>query len=82
MDDNTGWVVGFVIGGIVVVAVVALVVPILVLAGRIAKDAWRINASLGESVRNTAGLAKLNTTIEHATVIIAGLERGRHRLGG
>ena len=80
--DNSGWVIGFVIGGVVVLAVVALVVPILVLAGRIAKDASAINTSLGEAVRNTGGLAKLNTTIDHAVLIVSGLERGRHRLGG
>ena len=80
--DNSAWVVGFVIGGVVVVAVVALVVPILVLAGRIAKEASAINASLEQAGRNTAGLSKLHTTIDHAVVIISGLERGRHRLGG
>jgi hypothetical protein len=33
-------------------------------------------------VRNTAPLGALQTTIEHATIIIAGLQRGRARLGG
>ena len=79
---TTGWVIGFVIGAVVVIAVVALVVPILLLAGRIAKGATVINGSLQQAGEHTAGLAKLHTTIDHATVIIAGLERGRHRLGG
>jgi hypothetical protein len=79
---STGWVVGYTIGIIVVLVVVALVVPILVLAARIGRQAGDIDASLGESVRNTAALAQLNTTIEHATEIIGGLQRGRERLGG
>jgi hypothetical protein len=33
-------------------------------------------------VHNTAPLAALRTTIEHATIIIGGLQRGRARLGG
>jgi hypothetical protein len=79
---TTDWVIGFVIGGIVVVAVVALVVPILMLAKSIGDEAPKIDAALGEAVRNTTPLAALRTTIEHATIIIAGLQRGRARLGG
>jgi hypothetical protein len=33
-------------------------------------------------VQNTSALAGLRTTIEHATIIIGGLQRGRARLGG
>jgi hypothetical protein len=33
-------------------------------------------------VQHTAALAQLNTTIDHATEIISGLQRGRERLGG
>jgi hypothetical protein len=77
-----GWTVGYVIGIVVVLVVVALVVPILLLAARIGRQAGDIDASLGDSVRHTAALAQLNTTIEHATEIIGGLQRGRQRLGG
>lgn len=80
--STTGWVIGYVITIVVVLVVVALVVPILVLAHRIGRQASAIDASLQESVANTAGLAGLRTTIEHATVITAGLRRGRERLGG
>jgi hypothetical protein len=66
----------------VVVAVVALVVPILLLARSIGKAAPLIDDQLGAAARNTAPLKDLNTTIEHATIIIAGLKRGRERLGG
>jgi len=77
-----GWTVGYVLGIVVVLVVVALVVPILVLAHRIGRQAGDIDASLGDSVRHTAALSELNTTIEHATEIIGGLQRGRARLGG
>jgi hypothetical protein len=78
----TGWVVGYTIGIVVVLVVVALVVPILVLAHRIGGQAAAIDASLQKSVHNTAALSQLNTTIDHATQIIGGLQRGRARLGG
>jgi hypothetical protein len=81
-SETTGWVIGYTIGIVVVVVVVALVVPILVLAHTIGKQAEQINGSLTEAVHNTAALAQLNTTNEAAGVIIAGLKRGRERLGG
>jgi hypothetical protein len=80
--SNFGWILGFVIGGVIVLVVVALVVPILLLARSIGNEAPKINAGLSDAVRNTAPLAALRTTIEHATIIIGGLQRGRARLGG
>jgi hypothetical protein len=77
-----GWILGFTIGGVIVAVVVALVVPILLLARSIGDEAPKINAGLADAVRNTAPLAALRTTIEHATIIIGGLQRGRARLGG
>jgi hypothetical protein len=77
-----GWWLGYIIGIVVVLVVVALVVPILMLARSIGNEAPKINSSLAEAVRNTAPLAALRTTIDHATIIIAGLQRGRERLGG
>lgn len=81
-ESTTGWVVGYTIGVVVVLVVVALVVPILLLARRIGGQAQAIDDSLQESVRNTAALAGLRTTNEHVPVIVAGLQRGRARLGG
>lgn len=79
---HTGWVIGYTVGIVVVLVVVALVVPILLLAHRIGREAELIDHSLKDSVTNTAGLAHLHTTIESATAIVAGLRRGRTRLGG
>jgi hypothetical protein len=80
--SSFGWILGYVIGGIVLVAVVALVVPILALARSIGNEAPKINSALTDAVHNTAPLGALRTTIEYATVIIGGLQRGRARLGG
>jgi hypothetical protein len=80
--STTGWVVGYTIGVVIVGVVVALVVPILVLARSIGQEAPKINDALTEATSNTAPLAALRTTIEHATIIIGGLQRGRARLGG
>jgi hypothetical protein len=77
-----GWILGYVIGGVIVLVVVALVVPILLLARSIGNEAPKINAELANAVQNTSALAALRTTIEHATIIIGGLQRGRARLGG
>jgi hypothetical protein len=80
--SHFGWILGYTIGIIVVLVVVALVVPILLLARSIGDEAPKINAALTDAVHNTAPLGALRTTIEHATIIIAGLQRGRTRLGG
>jgi hypothetical protein len=78
----TGWVIGYAIGLVVVIVLVVLVVSILRLAHSIGQEATMIDDSLQESVDNTAALTKLTTTIDHAEVIVAGLNRGRTRLGG
>jgi hypothetical protein len=79
---TTGWAIGYTIGIVVVIVVAALVLTIIWLARTIGDGATLINDSLRESVHNTAALTDLNTTIEHAEVIVAGLARGRARLGG
>jgi hypothetical protein len=79
---TTDWTIGYIIGGVVLLAVVVLVATILVLAKQIGDEAPKINTALDGAVRNTAPLGALRTTVEHATVIIAGLQRGRARLGG
>jgi len=81
-DSTTSWAIGYTVTIIVVLVVVALVVPILLLARSIGNEAKEIDDSLTESVHNTAALAQLQTTIESAEVITAGLRRGRARLGG
>jgi hypothetical protein len=82
MGENFGWYLGYGITIVVVLVVVALVVPILALARSIGKQAKEINTSLIQAVHNTAALTQLHTTIDSAEVIVAGLERGRKRLGG
>jgi hypothetical protein len=77
-----GWFLGYAIAVVMLSVVVACVAPILVFAARIARQAPQINQSLQQSYRNTLPLADLRQTIDHAEVIIAGLERIRARLGG
>lgn len=79
---HEGWLIGYLIGLAVVLVVVALVVTILVLAWRIGNQAGSILAGLQQAETNTAGLKQLNNTIESALAVIAGLKRGRERLGG
>jgi predicted RND superfamily exporter protein len=78
----SGWTLGLIIGLVVVVAVVALVTPIILLARGIAARATKIDRALVQARTNTAPLAALSTTIDHAEKIVAGLARGRTRLGG
>ena len=82
LASTAGWTIGWSIGIAVVLAVVALVVPILRLAHRIGDQAADINDSLMKSVDHTASLSELNVTNEAAEAIVAGLARGRNRLGG
>lgn len=77
-----GWNLGLIIGVVVVVAVVALVTPILVLAYKIGRQAPEITEALRRAELHTAPLAALTDTIDHAETIVAGLHRGRTRLGG
>jgi hypothetical protein len=79
---HSGWLVGYIITLVVVLVVVALVVPILVLAYKIGGQARSINAGLEGAERNTAALTNLKTTIASANAIVAGLNRGRKKLGG
>ena len=79
---KTGWMIGWSVGLAVVLVVVVLVVAILLLAQRIGDQATDINDSLLSSVEHTAALAQLNDTNEAADAIVAGLARGRNRLGG
>jgi len=81
-EAGVGWTIGYAIGLVVVLVVVALVVPILVLARSIGGQALRLDGLLQKAVTNTAALKDLETTIESATTITAGLQRGRARLGG
>jgi hypothetical protein len=80
--SSFGWVLGFTIGGVIVLVVVALVVPILLLAKAIGDEAPKINGELTKAVHNTSALGGLRTTIDYAVTIIGGLQRGRARLGG
>jgi hypothetical protein len=80
--DLSGWNLGLIIGIVVVIAVVALVTPILVLAYKVGKQAAAVDEALRRAETHTASLAALRDTMDHAETIVAGLARGRTRLGG
>jgi hypothetical protein len=79
---QSGWHVGYAIGAAAVAAVATLVSAILAYAWSIADEAPKINAALRDAERNTAPLGALRTTIDDASAITSGLQRGRARLGG
>lgn len=81
-SHRSGWIAGYTIGTAVVAAVVGLVSTIVAYAQSIGDEAPKINAALKDAERNTASLGALRTTIEDATAIVSGLQRGRSRLGG
>lgn len=76
------WFLGYSIAIVVTLVVVALLVPIILLALSIGKEAKMIDDALQEAVRNTAPLSELRTTIDSVVVIVNGLNRGRKKLGG
>jgi hypothetical protein len=80
--SQSAWTAGYAIGTAVVAVVVALVWAILDRAQAIGDEAPKINAALKEAERNTVPLGALRTTIDDASAIVGGLERGRARLGG
>ncbi len=81
-SHRTGWIAGYAIGTGVVAVVVTLVTAILTYAESIGDEAPKINAALRDAERNTAPLGALRITIDDANAIVAGLQRGRARLGG
>ena len=81
-SHKSGWKAGFAVGAGLVAVVAALVSAIVAYAWSIADEAPKINAALKDAERNTAPLSALRTTIEDASVITSGLQRGRTRLGG
>jgi hypothetical protein len=79
---HSEWTAGYAIGAAVVAAVAALVSSILAYAWAISDETPKINTALKEAERNTAPLGALRTTIDDASAITGGLQRGRSRLGG
>jgi K+-transporting ATPase A subunit len=80
--STTGWWLGYAVGFLVLLVVLMLVIPILLLAHAIGKEATMINDSLTQAVHNTAPLAALQPGDDDGGVLDRGAERGRERLGG
>ena len=80
--EHTLWVTAIILGFVVVLAVAALLSILIWLVKIIDRRVVQIGGTLQAAADNTAPLGALRTTIEYATVIIGGLQRGRARLGG
>ncbi len=81
-SDMTGWWVGYIIGGVVVALVAALVLLITKTAHGIAVAAEDITRSLEESRIRTEALWEVATTNEVASAILSGAIEARRALGG
>lgn len=80
--DTTTWIVGFAIGGVVVVIVVAVVLAITSYAARIRDQVGLIVAALGEAEANTDPLWDVMDTNHVGQDIVLAAEQARSRLGG
>lgn len=80
--DTTTWIVGFAIGGVVVVIVVAVVLAITAYAKRIRDQVGQIVEALTEAEANTDPLWNVMDTNHAAQDILLAAEQSRSKLGG
>lgn len=80
--DTTTWIVGFAIGGVVVVVVVAVVLAITFYATRIRDQVAEIVSALQEAETNTAPLWNVMEVGYRTKELRRGAEEARRRLGG
>lgn len=80
--DETSWIVGFVVAGVVVLIVAVVVLVIIKLATDIRDSAVRIIGDLERARDGTAPLWEVRTTNEVAGQIIEGASGARRLLGG
>jgi hypothetical protein len=78
--DTTSWTVGFIIAGLIVVVVAAVVLAIITLATRIRDQVIDIVAALHDAEANTAALWQTHTTVRVGHEIFDLVQRARHRL--
>jgi hypothetical protein len=80
--DLTGWLVGYVLGGVIVVAVAVLLILIILTARRIAAVAEDATRSLAETQERTEVLWQVATTNQVAADLRDGAVQARKALGG
>jgi hypothetical protein len=78
----SGWLIGYAIGGAVVVIVVVVLITMIALAKSAADTAERILGSLQDAERNTAALWKVRATNDTAARITEAATAARHTLEG
>jgi hypothetical protein len=78
----SGWVIGFIVGGVVALVVVVLLLLMIAGARRVAAKAEAILAALIEARDNTRGLWAVSGTNMAATRIVAAATTAREALAG
>ncbi len=78
----SGWAIGYIIGGAVVVVVVAVLLTMIALAKSIADRGQSILAALETAQENTAGLWSVRTTNTVAGRIVEAATAARESLEG
>lgn len=81
-EVGSGWTIGYIVGGVVVLAVALLVTTLIILARRIGTRAEQITQALLVARENTQSLWAVDQTHGLAEEILAGAARAREALGG
>lgn len=81
-EVGSGWTIGYIVGGVVVLAVALLVITLIILARRIGTRVEQITQALVVARENTQSLWAVEQTHALAEEILEGAARAREALGG
>lgn len=81
-EVGSGWTVGYIVGGVVVLAVALLLITLILLARRIGTRTEQITQALLVARVNTQPLWAIEETNRLAEEILEGAARAREALGG
>jgi hypothetical protein len=81
-EVGSGWTIGYIVGGVVVLAVALLVITLIILARRIGTRVEQITQALLVARENTQSLWAVDITHGLAEEILEGAARAREALGG
>ena len=81
-EVGSGWTIGYIVGGVVVLAVALLVITLIILARRIGTRVEQITQALLVARENTQSLWAVEQTQALAEEILEGAASAREALGG
>ncbi len=81
-EVGSGWTIGYIVGGVVVLAVALLLITLILLARRIGTRTEQITKSLLVARENTQPLWAVEKTYRLAEEILVGAASAREALGG